>query len=525
MARQSISRGHSVRVGQKSSATSGYLSLTPGLSRVCGWVVRFCAILAGLFAAHCAGSDAMYDPPGGKGFWARKSDISSGDFTFYRVTSVFAASSNNANVYVEAKKDVPQSSIDGLLAAFENNIVPIEHVWYTTPTDVDSNGKVNLLLLDIQDGYQPGGGYIAGYFDPINHYSEASVNAANSKYHSNQSEMLYLDTYPADVTKTSFLATLAHEYQHLLQFGRYYKGIQSDIEPAWVDEGLAEVTSDLTGFGPQIGRANNFRTALLNSTPLVAKDSAPFLLDNYATSYIYFRYLADAYGIGGISSIFNDDLIGVGGVDRAIQRIDPQLTSACTNVAGLNYPFFGCSYRFMWAAMIKGNPGDSPIGAAIHFNTEIGPFPTLTASANYTYKLTTLDSTYIQELTNSIQKGSYGPVTTSTATGALQSYSPKLYKINPGGNATNFSPCTNCGLTMVVGTSYYVVYNHDVSTSGTHAASVNDSIAAELTTTAQPDLAPVSPPVEGQSEADQLANAKLHWHFRLHPEMRDFLQP
>src|SRR5262245_41306110 len=110
----------------------------------------------------------MYDPPGGKGFWARKTNINTGETSFYRVTSVFSAASKNANVYIETKNKVPKSSVDGLLAAFENTIVPIEHVWFTTPTDVDRDGKVTLLLLDIQDGYQPGNGYIAGYFDPVN---------------------------------------------------------------------------------------------------------------------------------------------------------------------------------------------------------------------------------------------------------------------------------------------------------------------------------------------------------------------
>jgi hypothetical protein len=50
------------------------------------------------------------------------------------------------------------------------------------------------------------------------------------------------------------LATLAHEYQHLLQFGKYYRSEQDDIEPTWLDEGLAEISSDLTGFRPA-GRA------------------------------------------------------------------------------------------------------------------------------------------------------------------------------------------------------------------------------------------------------------------------------
>ncbi|HMV36035.1 MAG TPA: hypothetical protein PKD60_09085, partial [Turneriella sp.] len=234
-------------------------------------------------ALHCAGSDAMYDPPGGKGFWARKSDLTTGKTSFYRVTSMFAAASAHANLYVEAKQEVPKSSIDGLLAAFENNIVPVEHVWFTTPTDVDQNGKVILLLLDIQDGYRDGSssGYIAGYFDPLNHYSDASVNALNSQYHSNQAEMLYLDTYPADVTRSAFFSTLAHEYQHLLQFGKYYKGDQDDIEPTWIDEGLSEVSSDLTGFGPQVSRANTFRSALINSTSLI-REPAQFGLEHYA---------------------------------------------------------------------------------------------------------------------------------------------------------------------------------------------------------------------------------------------------
>lgn len=468
----------------------------------------------------------MYDPPGGKGFWARKSDLSSGDSTFYRVTSLFIASSKNANVYAEMTKDakstVPRSSVDGLIAAFENNIVPIEHLWFTTPTDVDNNGKVTFLLLDIQDGYQPGGGYIAGYFDPINHYSDVSVNAANSKYHSNQAEMLYLDTYPADVTRNSFFATLAHEYQHLLQFGRYYQGLQADIEPAWVDEGLAEVSSDLTGYGPQTGRANNWRTALLNTTPLITKDNAPFLLDNYATSYIYFRYLADVYGIGGIAAIFNDTAIGVSGVERGIQSVDPQLTTNCTSTAGLNYPFFGCSYRYMWAALINGSPGDATVNTKFRYNSLSDAF--LGGSASFTYRLNTTNASFAQELTNTLSNGSYGPVTNST-TGALQGYAPKLYKIQAAAPVPNFQSCTNCGLSMVVGANYFVVFNHDATASSTRSATVVDQLSPQQLV--QSDVTGSESFVANTpaNPADELASRALHWHFRLNPEIREFLQP
>ena len=81
------------------------------------------------------------------------------------------------------------------------------------------------------------------------------------------------------------------------------------------------------------------------------------------------------------------------------------------------------------------------------------------------------------------------------------------------------------GGSALIGTSYYVVYNHDVSTTTTHAATVVDSISADLTTGAQTDMTLAPQPTQAQTEVDQLTNAKLHWHFRLNPEMRDFLQP
>lgn len=81
---------------------------------------------------------------------------------------------------------------------------------------------------------------------------------------------------------------------------------------------------------------------------------------------------------------------------------------------------------------------------------------------------------------------------------------------------------------MVIGTSYFVVFNHDISATSTHSAQVTDPLVAELSiagsaqspeTTATTSIADVAPHEDG------LAAQKLHWHFRLSPELRDFLQP
>jgi hypothetical protein len=469
-----------------------------------------------LMLAHCAGSDAMYDPPGGKGFWARKSDLATGKTTFYRVTSMFAAASAHANLYVEANRDVAKSSIDGLLAAFENNIVPVEHVWFTTPTDVDQNGKVILLLLDIQDGYREGStsGYIAGYFDPLNHYSDASVNALNKEYHSNQAEMLYLDTYPADVTRTGFFATLAHEYQHLLQFGKYYKGEQNDIEPTWIDEGLSEVSSDLTGFGPQVSRANTFRSALINSTSLI-REPAQFGLEHYASTYMYFRYLADAYGLGLISAIFQQNQVGLAGVNSAIQGSDSELLTLCRNNSGLTYPYFGCTYRYMWGTLLSATgPGGSPTSTHVVYNmVNEGNLQVGTK----TYQLDVSNSSFLNEITQTLLGGSYN---SSGQTGALQSYAPRLYKNNGTGPNPGFSGCSTnpCGLTAIVGATYFVIFNHDANTSVTHSATVVDSL--------QPSgsIEPAAPLPEAGAETP-LEHRAMHWHFPLPRTQLELLKP
>ncbi len=484
--------------------------------RLISIVAKVLLLLPIFLALHCAGSDAMYDPPGGKGFWARKSDLATGKTTFYRVTAMFAASSAHAHLYVEAKQEVAKSSIDGLLAAFENNIVPVEHVWFTTPTDVDQNSKVILLLLDIQDGYREGSssGYIAGYFDPLNHYSEASVNALNGEYHSNQAEMLYLDTYPADVTRTSFFATLAHEYQHLLQFGKYYRGDQNDTEPTWIDEGLSEVSSDLTGFGPQVSRANTFRSALINSTSLI-REPAQFGLEHYASTYIYFRYLADVYGLGLISSIFNNNVVGLAALNDSISRADSNLTSICGNLVSHSYSHFDCSYRFMWAALIAGNIGDSPTGTIIRHNGTADS--TLGASGSFTYRLNGSNLQFSQELASSLLNGSYDAATSRT-TGALQSYAPLLAKKRTALPDPNFQICSNCQLTLVQGSSYYVVFNSDANTSATHSATIVDSL--------QPSgsIEPAAPLPEPDTETP-LEHRAMHWHFSLPKAQLELLSP
>ena len=85
------------------------------------------------------------------------------------------------------------------------------------PPNIDSDPKIVILILDIQDGYDPnnsGGGYVAGYFSRNNQVSK-SVNI-----NSNEAEIFYMDCNPADLLsaggRNDVLNTTAHEFQHMI---------------------------------------------------------------------------------------------------------------------------------------------------------------------------------------------------------------------------------------------------------------------------------------------------------------------
>ncbi len=99
------------------------------------------------------------------------------------------------------------------------------------PPDVDNNGKLFVLLIDVRDGFVEGESdtYVAGYFDPLDQSSSKG----------NYSDIMYIDTNPANVTDNFTLGVVAHEMQHLIHY-RY-----DTNESTWLNEGLSELAPRL----------------------------------------------------------------------------------------------------------------------------------------------------------------------------------------------------------------------------------------------------------------------------------------
>jgi large repetitive protein len=218
-------------------------------------------------------------------FWAYNIQFD----TYYQVTAAKVYEGEHCIIYREnGEEDYLSDSLAVTLGQdFDNNINNQIINSFGNPSDVDRNGKIVLLALDIRDGFSGSGGYVAGYFDPTNTYS------ANTYAASNEKDMLYLDTYPGlDGADTStFRETMAHEYQHLINY--YQKVFVQNVGEfdLWINEGMssaaekiyagAQITSKIQQYSEGIGGIENGRNFI----------SWTGDLDSYATVYLFFQWL------------------------------------------------------------------------------------------------------------------------------------------------------------------------------------------------------------------------------------------
>ncbi|MCE2448855.1 MAG: T9SS type A sorting domain-containing protein [Candidatus Latescibacteria bacterium] len=162
------------------------------------------------------------------------------------------------------------------------------------PADKDGDPRIFILILDLP-------GNIVGYFD-------------RAVYESWLPE-LRRDTVYLDASKLAFSAylahaTLAHEFQHLIHWGR-----DAD-EEAWIDEGLAGYAEDLVGF-PEADPSmvpSFLADPSINLTHWVSESA------NYGKTYLFASFLAERYGAGLIRQIVAEPRNGILGIDDAFKN-------------------------------------------------------------------------------------------------------------------------------------------------------------------------------------------------------------
>lgn len=160
-----------------------------------------------------------------------------------KVTAELRAVGAETLVWVEEDEfgsNVSQSDVDAFLNAFElqtpsdpgRGIKKVSEDYFGTPADIDGDGLIWILILDIRDDFDGSGGFIGGYFSSIDRSNQG-----------NDADIIYVDSNPSDPSSAEALGTVAHEYQHLIHY-------ENDAdENLFINEGLSEYAQYICGYG------------------------------------------------------------------------------------------------------------------------------------------------------------------------------------------------------------------------------------------------------------------------------------
>ena len=291
--------------------------------------IRIIPIIA-LFSVMLASCpDLNPKDPEGETFWAQ--DLKKG--SFYKLKAKMLYAGAHCEVWAETGSGVTKAMAENIAHEYDNKIRPrVVDVFSAKNFNVkDDNGsthhfadtldfanaltgrdnkKLTVLLLDIRDGFQNEATdpYVAGYFYSGDFLPKKGQNIINNNiYYSNVRDMIYVDTNPGlrnESTQAQVYSTFAHELQHLVNFVTTVlidrkddngNPVSMDI---WVNEGLSAYAEYLyLDKNPRDKCAwliDDRNTIYTGNNFFVwdnYKDISTAILDDYATVYLFFRWL------------------------------------------------------------------------------------------------------------------------------------------------------------------------------------------------------------------------------------------
>jgi len=250
---------------------------------------------------------------------------------YVQISATLRGAELNINVWVEdtewnnnhVNATVVQTFLQNLLhttptgsIAPNQGILTIIHESFGMPPNFDGDGITDFLITDIKDGWSEGGGFIGGYFNPIDQYINGTSVGGAIVSGSNERDLLYIDSYPGIYHAGTYryenvLGTLSHEYQHLVQF-HYDKD-----EHSFVNEGLSELSSFLCGYDLRNPSGYLFDTGkdLTRWT-----NTLPEALDHYSKVALWTYYLFEKFSVNLIREMAQSSQSGISGINDAFQK-------------------------------------------------------------------------------------------------------------------------------------------------------------------------------------------------------------
>jgi hypothetical protein len=176
--------------------------------------------------------------------------------TWASVTAQLAYAGDNILLYLDQAAPAngfTPSQLQDFGRLFDQTLDPIDTLNFGSPSDVDQNGRVIMLLSPVVNADTPAStcvssGYIAGFFDEVDFDGASDPN-------SNQGEIFYsIVPDPGGTVSCAHStaqvgeavpAVFLHELQHLINFSQHVILRSGAPQPGWLDEGLSIVAEEM----------------------------------------------------------------------------------------------------------------------------------------------------------------------------------------------------------------------------------------------------------------------------------------
>ncbi len=151
--------------------------------------------------------------------------------------------SDNLAIYLQNSQKVNAYALNKLIQEFDYHYTSMTNI-YGTHSDIDANGKIIILLMDINKT-KNSNIQVLGYFSP------------SDMHGNNKGEILYMDISNANNYTDKAIGTIIHEFQHLINYSYVISGERNEMS-SWLNEALSESTSILFNKTTAESRINEF---------------------------------------------------------------------------------------------------------------------------------------------------------------------------------------------------------------------------------------------------------------------------
>lgn len=229
------------------------------------------------------------------------------------------------------------SDIDELSKRFEERIAPVDHMFFGEPhdengKDFDDNGVVILFFTSRIADFNAD---VVGFFQATD-LEDPGTNGA-----SNGADLLYLQPPGGAINLEGLSGTIAHEYQHLINYYAKVINRQSSQESAWLDEGLATFAEDVTGYGGDSFRNVSTYLGEIGATSLTGfglvytSEFEADSIERRGMAHLFLRYIYEqrggaTFGSGGADVTDNGGIAAIKGIVQAPDTSVETITMAKT---------------------------------------------------------------------------------------------------------------------------------------------------------------------------------------------------